>query len=143
MYGATWKESPPSPAAACRNRGVNRAYFEIASRANPDSYGPDRETIASFGRFVRANIKQLQNDLKAERYQSSQGRAVAIPKNAESPLTPSNVRPITVFNVRDRIIQRAPSRTSSGLVCEIMCTRTLALGAFDATQCVLENAAHP
>lgn len=84
-----------------------RAFTDVTRRANPRSAGPDRVTVEEFRRYARRELKRLGDDLRTRRYVHSRGRAVPIPKNRAVKLTKDNVRPITVFNVRDRIVQRA------------------------------------
>lgn len=86
-----------------------RAYSEVTNGANPDSAGPDGITIESFRRSFKSQIAQLQYEIKFASYVPSPGRGVAISKKASERQTLANTRPITVFNVRDRIVQRAIS----------------------------------
>jgi len=86
-----------------------KAYFEVVSGANPDSKGSDGVTIEQFRNNARSYLSQLQRDIKTDRYKHGLGRAVAIPKNPSLPAAKGNVRPITVFTIRDRIVQRAIS----------------------------------
>lgn len=86
-----------------------RASAEVLRGANPESAGPDGMAVEKFRREFRSQIQQLQSDIRDGTYRPALGYGVAIPKNKNAPLTPENVRPITVFNVRDRIVQRAVS----------------------------------
>jgi RNA-directed DNA polymerase len=86
-----------------------RAFAEVTSGANPDSAGPDGVTIESFRKSAKSEIARLRLEIKTGKYSHSRGRGVALSKKAGLPVTRKTVRPITVFNVRDRIIQRAVS----------------------------------
>jgi len=88
---------------------LTRAYFEVTEGSNPKSAGPDRITIDEFRRSYKSRLRDLRARIKSGDYQSSLGRAVAIPKNKSLGPVPGNVRPITVFNIEDRIVHRAIS----------------------------------
>lgn len=88
---------------------LHQAFAEVTKRANSDSHGPDGMTVDFFRRNAKGEIARLRREIKDGTYAHSPGRGVAIAKNARLRPTPENVRPITVFNVRDRIVQRAIS----------------------------------
>ena len=82
------------------------AFAKVTSGANPDSAGPDGVTIDCFRKSAKAELAKLRDEIKHGEYSPSLGRGVAIPKKP-GVITPATARPITVFNVRDRIVQRA------------------------------------
>src|SRR5688572_16366747 len=84
-----------------------QAFEEVTKGANPDSAGPDGVTIDLFRRSAKTEIARLKRELLTDNYLHSLGRGVAISKKAGVPISPATARPITVFNVRDRIVQRA------------------------------------
>ena len=88
---------------------LRRAYIEVMSGANPDSAGSDGITIDQFRRSSNSRLGQLRADIQSGKYQSSLGRAVPIPKNKRIGPVSGNVRPITIFNVNDRIVHRGIS----------------------------------
>lgn len=86
---------------------LQKAYHEVVTGANPKSFGPDRISIEDFRQSYRSQIAALRNDIKSGNYHPSLGRGVPILKKRDGGLNRDNVRPITVFNIRDRIVQRA------------------------------------
>ncbi len=83
------------------------AFVEVTRNANPRSAGPDGVSVETFKRSFRSELKLLRNELLTNRYCPSPGYGVALFKNPTAGIAAGNVRPITVFNVRDRVIQRA------------------------------------
>jgi RNA-directed DNA polymerase len=86
-----------------------QAFVEVTRRARPSSAGPDRMTVDSFRRDAKAQIRLLRAEIKAGAYAPATPRGVAIPKDAKRGAVKGNVRSISVFNVRDRIVQRGIS----------------------------------
>src|SRR5690349_19320385 len=82
------------------------AFAKVTSGANPDSAGPDGITVDSFRKSAKTQLAKLRDEIKHGEYSPSPGRGVAIPKKPGA-ITPATARPITVFNIRDRIVQRA------------------------------------
>jgi RNA-directed DNA polymerase len=86
-----------------------QACAEATRGTNPDSAGSDGVTVDAFRRSTKAELAKLRQEIRNGRYAPSLGHGVAIPKKRDLGTIPDNVRPITVFNVRDRIVQRAIS----------------------------------
>lgn len=78
---------------------LRRAWTAV--RANQGTAGPDGETVAQFERQLEARLHELGEELKAERYRPHKVTQLLVPKPSGS------WRPLTLWAVRDRIVQRA------------------------------------
>lgn len=73
----------------------------LAVRANKGRGGPDGQTLADFEQSLEENLRQLQSELLQDQYRPHRVTQVLVPKpNARW-------RPLTLWAVRDRVVQRA------------------------------------
>jgi RNA-directed DNA polymerase len=81
-------------------RNLRAAFAEV--KANRGSAGIDRQTIAMFQAKLEANLRHLEEDLRAGTYGPQAIRRVYIPKPGKKEL-----RPLGIPTVRDRVAQAA------------------------------------
>jgi len=80
---------------------ANLASAWRAVKANQGAAGVDRQSIEQFEQNIEAEIRQLQQELKARTYQPQPVRRVYIPK------PDGRQRPLGIPTVRDRLVQQA------------------------------------
>lgn len=81
-------------------RTLKAAWEQV--KANDGAAGVDRETIGMFERTAERNLRELSEQLKANRYQPQAVRRVMIPKPGTT-----QERPLGIPTVRDRVVQTA------------------------------------
>src|SRR5689334_22303889 len=85
---------------------LHRAFEKVSSGANPVSAGPAGITVGDFRRHAAPELKKLRDEIRGRTFVASQGRGEPIWKKS-APKSAETARPITIFNIRDRILQRA------------------------------------
>jgi RNA-directed DNA polymerase len=88
-------------------RALERAKRDVLRHARKDSFGVDNVTAAQFEADWGRVKKQVKAQLLAGEYSFEDLRGVAIRKNPNLPLNATNVRPISIPTIRDRVVQRA------------------------------------
>jgi group II intron reverse transcriptase/maturase len=89
---------PPWESAFSIN-ALRRAWQMV--RANQGRAGTDGETVAAFERRLEANLQSLQRELREGTYRPRRVTQVLVPKPRD------DWRPLTIWAVRDRVVQRA------------------------------------
>lgn len=83
-----------------RPANLQAAFAKV--RANGGSAGADHQTIAMFAKELDANLEQLSEQLRRDRYRPQRIRRVQIPKPGSRAR-----RPLGIPTVRDRVVQTA------------------------------------
>jgi len=73
-------------------------------RTNGGAPGPDKQSVEDFERRLEQNLSDLGGELRSGRYRPQAALRVWLPKNGGEP---GDMRPISILNVRDRVVQRA------------------------------------
>jgi RNA-directed DNA polymerase len=73
-------------------------------RTNGGAPGPDKQSVEDFEHRLEQNLSDLGGELRSGRYRPQAALRVWLPKNGGEP---GDMRPISILNVRDRVVQRA------------------------------------
>ena len=84
---------------AFTDEALRRAWLKV--RANNGTSGPDGQTVADFERDLDAQLRSLQQELIEGRYKPRRVTQVLVPKAS------SGWRPLSLWAIRDRVVQRA------------------------------------
>ncbi len=103
--GPVWQLGMAPQSASAAQSGVlslnalRRAW--LAVRANKGGPGVDGMTVAAFERQLQDELLTLVTALAEERYRPQAARQILVPKRS------GGMRPIAIWTVRDRVVQRA------------------------------------
>ena len=86
---------------------LERAFLQVVHRASRSSRGPDNVTIAQFRADWTRERKLIREQILDCSYRLQPPYGVALRKDKSRQVSSTNVRPISVFAVRDRVVQRA------------------------------------
>lgn len=73
-------------------------------RSNGGAPGPDKQSVEEFERRLEHNLHALSDELRSGKYRPQAALRVWLPKAGGEA---GDVRPISILNVRDRLVQRA------------------------------------
>ena len=88
-------------------RRLGTALAAVARHAKEDSCGIDQITLGQFIADWRSQRVKISHEILNGEYRFAPLRGVAIPKDKRIPRSLSNVRPISILAIRDRVVQRA------------------------------------
>ncbi len=94
--------APPHFENAFTPMALQEAWRKV--RANGGAPGPDRQTLDDFERELERNLELLAREMRGGNYKPQPALRVWLPKAGGEP---GEVRPISILNVRDRVVQRA------------------------------------
>ena len=86
---------------------LDKAFIEVMRRAKSSSRGPDDVTVAQFRANWCQEKTRIREQIRDHSYKFPSPIGVALAKDKSRRVGPTNVRPITIFAVRDRVVQRA------------------------------------
>ena len=86
---------------------LEKAFSQVVHRAKSSSRGPDDVTVAQFKANWPRERKLIREQILDCSYKLQPPYGVALRKDKSRRVSSTNVRPISVFAVRDRVVQRA------------------------------------